>query len=269
MALALRRGLDTAGFATTKIHMHNAPFSAGGVAAAKAFRQDPAVWKTIDYAASNLYDYQNYFHDPDGFDAHLAELRQVTGDKPFFAVELCVNNGEYQSRAYRIALAMGQLYHKVLTQLDACGVMYCWTLLNVVQPSYGWTRTLLVPDPEHGLKPVASSHHLRVFGAYTRRVRAGMKRVKAMTSSPHLLATAFSGAGGERTLILLNRFTSAQKVEVKWPGARFRYLETASPQQENSVEVFSRMGEVLVAPGAIVTLSNVELGKVTEDLARG
>ncbi|MGO9231134.1 MAG: hypothetical protein ACLQKA_18245 [Bryobacteraceae bacterium] len=267
MALALRRGLDAAGFGAIKIHMHNAPFSLGGVAAAKAFRQDPAVWKTIDYSASNLYDYQDYFHDPDGFDARLAQLRDAIGDKPFFAVELCVNNGAYQTRAYRVALAMGQLYHKVLTQLDACGVMYCWTLLNVVQPSYGWTRTLLVPDPEHGMMPVASSHQLRVFGAYTRRVRAGMSRVKAVSSNPHLLATAFRGAGGERTLILLNRSGVAQKVAVKWPGAAFRYLETASPQQQNSVapspQLASASLEVLVAPGAIVTLSNVALGKMT------
>jgi hypothetical protein len=268
MALALRRGLDAAGFGAIKIHMHNPPYSTGGVAAAKAFRQDPAVWKTIDYAASNLYDYQTFFHDPDGFDARLAELREASGDKPFFAVELCVNNGEFQSRAYRIALAMGQLYHKVLTQLDACGVMYCWTLLNVVQPSYGWTRTLLVPDAEHGLMPSSSSHQLRVFGAYTRRVRAGMRRVKVASSNENLLVTAFSGAGGEKTLILLNRSVAAQKVEVKWRGASFRYLETASPRQENAVEPAGSSLEVLVAPGAIVTLTNVELGKAPEDLAR-
>ena len=76
-----------------------------------------------------------------------------------------------------------------------------------------------------------------------------------------------SGAGGERTLILLNRSGVAQKVDVKWPGAKFRYLETASPQQENSVEPGPRPAgaslEVLVSPGAIVTLTNVELGKVT------
>jgi hypothetical protein len=268
MALALRQGLDAAGFAAVKIHMHNPPLSTGGVAAAKAFRQDPAVWKTIDYAASNLYDYQGSFHDPDGFDARLAELREACGDKPFFAVELCVNNGDFQSRAYRIALAMGQLYHKVLTELDACGVMYCWTLLNVVQPSYGWTRTLLVPDPEHGMMPVSSSHQLRVFGAYTRRVRAGMLRVRAASSNANLLATAFRGAGGEKTLILLNRSVAAQKVQVKWRGASFRYLETASPRQENSVEPAGAGREVLVAPGAIVTLTNVELGKAPEDLAR-
>ena len=195
-------------------------------------------------------------------------MREAIGDKPFFAVELCVNNGAFQTRAYRVALAMGQLYHKVLTQLDACGVMYCWTLLNVVQPSYGWTRTLLVPDPEHGLMPVASSHQLRVFGAYSRRVRAGMERVGAASSNPNLLATAFRGAGGESTLILLNRSTAAQKVAVRWPGAEFRYLETSSPLAENSVEPSPRPAgsglEVVVAPGAIVTLTNVELGKVTE-----
>jgi len=265
MAPALRQGLDAAGFKTTRIHMHNASMLTGGIAAAKAFRQDPAVWKTIDYSTSNLYDYQSFFHDPDGFDARLAEFRAAAEGKPFMGVELCVNNGEFQTRAYRVALAMGQLYHKVLTQLDACGVMYCWTLLNVAQPSYGWTRTLLVPDPEHGLKPVASSHQLRVFGAYTRRVRAGMNRVGATSSAAHLLATAFSGARGERTLILMNRSTVAQKVSVKWAGAAFQYLETASPQSENSVQPSPAPAgpglEVLVAPGDIVTLTNVKLGR--------
>jgi len=271
MALGLRQGLDAAGFRAIKIHMSNPPFSTAGVAAAKAFREDPAVWKTIDYAASNLYDDQTFFHDPDGFDARLAELREATRGKPFFAVELCVNNGEFQSRAYRIALAMGQPYHKVLTQLDACGVMYCWTLLNVAQPSYGWTRSLAVPDPEHGMTRAPSSHQLRVFGAYARRVREGMKRVKVVSSNPDVLATAFRGAAGERTLILLNRSVVTQSVAVKWAGAAFRYLETASPRQENSIEPSPRQAaglEVPVAPGAIVTLTNVELGKAAEYPAR-
>ena len=265
MALALRKGLDEAGFGTVKIHMSNPPTSASGVVAGKAFRSDPAVWKTIDYSASNLYDYQSHFHDPDGFDSRLAELREATEGKPFFAVELCVNSSEYQSRAYRVAFAMGQLYHKVLTQLDACGVMYCWTLLNVTQPSYGWTRTLLIPDAEHGFVPASSSHQLRVFGAYTRRVREGMKRVKAVCSNPEVLATAFRGSRGESTVVLLNRSVTAQAVTVKWAGTSFRYKETASPQQEN--EVAAAGGEVVVAPGAIVTLTNVELGKVPDHFA--
>jgi hypothetical protein len=269
MALALRQGLDAAGFGATKIHMHNPPTSVGGVAAAKAFRGDEAVWKTIDYAASNLYDYQSFFRDPDGFDARLAELREATGGKTFLAVELCVNNGEFQTSGYRVAFAMGQLYHKLLTQLDVCAALYCWTLLNLEQPSYGWTRSLLVPDAEHGdgrgLRPVASSHQLRVFGAYTRRLREGMKRVKAESSNPHLLASAFAGADGRKTVILLNRSTEEQRITVKWAGAEFRYRETASQQQENAVESMTPPAqgglEVSVAPGAIVTLTNVESGR--------
>jgi hypothetical protein len=87
-----------------------------------------------------------------------------------------------------------------------------------------------------------------------------------------VLATAFRGAGGERTLILLNRSAAAQKVAVKWRGAQFRYLETASPRAENQVAPSPQPSggnlEVLVDPGAIVTLTNVELGKAPEDLTR-
>jgi hypothetical protein len=258
MTLALRQALDRAGFGAVKIHMHNPPFLSGGIAAVKAFREKDAVWKAIDYATSNMYDYQNFFYDPDGFDTLLREMKEAIGGKPFLAAELCVNNGAFQTRSYRTAFAMGQLYHKLLTTLDTCGIMYCWTLLNVVQPSYGWTRTLMAPDAEHGFVPAATSHQLRVFGAYSRRIRDGMTRVQAASSNPQLLATAFSGNAGVRTLVMLNRSATAQRVTVTWPGAPFRYREVVSPQQENAVEPVTR-GEVAVPPGAIVTLTNVEL----------
>jgi hypothetical protein len=239
MASALRRGLDAAGFAATKIHTHNPPTSVGGVAAAGAFREDPA---------SNLYDYQSLFHDPDGYETRLADLRAASGEKPFLAVELCVINGDFQTRGYRVAFAMGQLYHKRPTQLNVGAALYCRTPLNGEQPSYGWTRTLFAPDAEHGMKPVASDHQLRILGAYTRRVREGMKRVKAASSHPHVPATAFAGAG----------------------GAALHYREAASTQRENAVEAMPGGAggrvEVRVAPGSIVTLTNVELGKVIPDV---
>jgi Glycosyl hydrolase family 30 beta sandwich domain len=267
MALALRKALDEAGFRAVKIHMHNPPMLADGIAAAKAFREKEDVWKTIDYTTSNIYDYQNFFHDPDGFDARLREMKAATGGKMFLAAELCVNNSSFQTRSYRTAFAMGQLYHKVLTELDACGAMYCWTLLNVAQPSFGWTRTLMVPDPEHGFVPVASSHQLRVFGAWSRRVREGMARVAAESSNPQVLATAFGGKRGAATVVLMNRSLAPQNVTVTWPGVRFRYKEVASPQFENAVAAAPAARgdagvEVTVQPGAIVTLSNVELGRV-------
>jgi hypothetical protein len=77
-----RGGLDASGFTATKIHMHNPPTSKGGLTAAKAFREDPAVWKTIDYAALNLYDYQSSFHDPDGFDASLGTCATPPATSP-------------------------------------------------------------------------------------------------------------------------------------------------------------------------------------------
>jgi len=239
------------------------------VAAARAFHGTDASWKAIDYATSNVYDYQNFFYDPDGFDVRVRAMKEAIGSKPFLASELCVNNSAFQTRTYRIALAMGQLYHKLLTVLDACGAMYCWTLLNVVQPSYGWTRTLMIPDPEHGFVPVASSHQLRVFGAYSRRVREGMTRVGCTSSNPNLFVTAFAGSGGQHTLIVLNRSTVRQRVSLTWPGAAFRYQETASPQVENAVQAApaakGNVWEVTVEPGAIVTLTGVELGVVADD----
>jgi hypothetical protein len=39
-----------------------------------------------------------------------------------------------------------------------------------------------------------------------------MKRVKAASSSEHMLATAFTGVGGKKTLILMNRSSVEQKV---------------------------------------------------------
>ncbi|MBI4891776.1 MAG: hypothetical protein HY821_14215 [Acidobacteria bacterium] len=265
MTVALRRGLDSAGFRTTRIHSHNASNAKAGIEALKGVRMDAAAWAATDYATSNLYDFQQCFHDPDAFDARLAELRAASGEKPFLAVELCVNHREYQARSYRLALSMAQLYHKALTQLNAEVLMYCWTLLNVEQPSYGWTRTLFAPDAERGLRPAATSHQLRTFGAYSRRVRAGMKRVKAVSSSDGLLAVAFAGSAQgrrQRTVVLLNRSCFEQKVELEWKGAEFLWCETASLRQENAVSrTAGPVAEVTVAPGSIVTLSNVALGK--------
>lgn len=267
MALALRKALDAAGFQSVKIHMQNHGRLSGGIETARAFTSSAAVWKTIDLTASNMYDYQDFFFNPDGFDSRLREFKKIIGDKPFLSTELSINNDRFQTRSYRQAFAMGQLYHKNLTLVDASGIMYCWVLLNVEQPSYGWTRTLMVPDPEHGGVPASTSHQLRVFGAYSRRVKEGMVRVEAWTSGDHLQATAFEGAAGQRTVILLNRSTAPQVVRLAWPGAPFRHLETASPREENAVRPAPKARpdgsvELTVEPGAIATLTNVELGRL-------
>ena len=262
MTLRLRAELDKAGFSSVKIHMRDDGVLASGIECARAFRQSSAAWNDIDYVATHLYDYQKFLHDPDHYDPLLAQWRDAVGTKPFLSTEMCINSPEFQDRSYRLALGMGQLYHKNLTLANACALIYCWLLLNVEQPSFGWTRSLFVPDPARGFLPVTSSYQARVFGAYSRRIRAGMMRVEAHASNPDLLATAFMANNGARTLVLLNRSLAPQRVRVHWDGKPFRFLEWASPYEENTELPAPTGDELVVPPGAIATLSTEELGRL-------
>ncbi|HUW19131.1 MAG TPA: hypothetical protein VMW16_07505 [Sedimentisphaerales bacterium] len=272
MTLMLRRKLDEAGFERVKMHVSDAGTLSGGIERVKAFRSSRQAWAAIDYSATHMYDYQRFFTNPDGFDSLAAQWKELTRDKPFLSTELCINNDEYQWPSYRIALAMGQLYHKNLVLTDASAICYCWTLLNVVQPSFGWTRALTVPDRSHGFVPVASSHQLRVFGAYSRRIREGMVRVEARTDADDLLVSAFAGKGNTGTVVVLNRSTRPRRVRISWPGVRFKEAELVDPYHENEVRTApSGAGkgttEVTVEPGAVVTLTNAVLGKVPKEVA--
>lgn len=264
MTLALRRHLDEAGFKSVRIHMSDDGVLAGGIRRAEAFRANAETWDAIDYAASHMYDYQKHFASPDEFDGVIKKWREAIGDKPFLSTELCVNDSRYQLPSYRLALLMGQLYHKNLALADAAAICYCWTLLNVEQPSYGWTRALCVPDPGAGFVPAASSHQLRVFGAYSRRVHRGMIRVDATCENPDLLTVAFDGGTGRATLVLLNRGTRPLSLDVRWPGVRFTEIETVDPFQPNSVRPFDDKTSPAVMPGAIMTLTSEPLGRFRE-----
>jgi hypothetical protein len=245
----------------------------GGIGRARAFRQSKEAWDAIDYSATHMYDYQGCFDDPDRFDATLRQWKEAAAGKPFLSTELCINSGKYQMDSYRAALTMGQLYHKNLVITDASAICYCWTLLNVAQPSYGATRSLCVPDPGRGFVPVASSRQLRVFGAFSRRIRKGMRRVEARTEDGDLLVSAYLGEDGSKTLVALNRGTATRRVRVAWPGARFTALERTGPYHPNAVEPAPATGangtvEVVVDGGAIATLTSAPLGKAPEEVLR-
>ncbi|MHC4658622.1 MAG: glycoside hydrolase [Planctomycetota bacterium] len=273
MTLALRRKLDEAGFESVRIHMSDSGRLTGGIERAKAFRNSKEAWAAIDYSATHMYDYQQFFTNPDAFDVRLTEWKQAAGDKPFLSTELCINNDKYQWPSYRIALTMGQLYHKNLVLADAAAICYCWTLLNVVQPSFGWTRTLMVPDRSHGFMPKSSSCQLRVFGAYSRRIREGMIRVEACTDTNDLLVSAFAGKNNRGTVVAINRSTKPRRLQVVWPGVRFTEMELVDPYHENEVRPIPSSGpggttEVVVEPGAIITLTNAALGRLTNDVSK-
>ncbi len=180
-------------------------------------------------------------------------MKAASDGKPFLATEICINDPHYQEPSYRIALNVGQLYQKNLTELDATALMYCWLLLDVEQPTFGGSRSLLVPDRVRGEIPVASSFELRVLGAFSRHVLKGMKRVDASSSNPDLLTSAFVD-GAKATLIVLNRSTESQKLDVHWTGRRWTEIERTSLYAENEVSA-SVPGEIDVQPGEIVTLS--------------
>ena len=257
MVTTLRRELDAAGFNDVKIHMPDASNAANGTEVGNTLRSNPDVWSKIDLAASHEYDYQDHFADPDSFDFQFKALHQAYGDKPFLATEIALNNVRLQSSSYRVAFNVGQLYHKNMTLLDSIGLAYCWLILDVEEPNFGATRSLLVPDRYHGDVPVASSYQLRVLGAYSRHLPEGMFRVDAHSSNPDLLVSAYEGKGNARTLIATNRSTDPQTLNVIWPGAVWGEMERVSQYAENESEPISTV--IVIQPGEIITLSTLVL----------
>jgi len=253
MALTLRRELDKAGFQSVKIHMADASYMYLGVDRVRDLQKNVAGWAAIDYAATHEYDYQEFLANPDLFDERLRAMNAASAGKPFLATEICINDPHYQEPSYRIALNVAQLYQKNLTELDAAALMYCWLLLDVEEPTFGGSRSLLVPDRTRGEVPVASSFELRVLGAFSRHVLKGMKRVEAKSSNPDLLTSAFED-GTKATLIVLNRSTETQKVDVQWAGRRWSEIERTSLYSENDASA-ALPAEIIVQPGEILTLS--------------
>jgi O-glycosyl hydrolase len=253
MAVTLRRELDKAGFQSVKIHMADASYMYLGIERTRTLKRDAAGWAAIDYTASHEYDWQEFLANPDMFDERLREMNAAREGKPFLATEICINDPHYQEPSYRIAFNVAQLYQKNLTELDATALMYCWLLLDVEQPSFGGSRSLLVPDRTRGKIPVPSSFELRVLGAFSRHVVKGMKRLDTKTSNPDLLVAAFED-GEKSTLIVLNRSTEAQRLDIRWPSKQWHEIERTSLYSESETST-SVPAELVVQPGEIVTLS--------------
>jgi len=255
MAVALRRELDKAGFTQTRIHMADASFMTIGIDRANELSKDAQAWHDLDYATSHEYDFQEFAANPDMYDARMKAMHDAARGKPFLATEICLNDPHLQEPSYRIAFAAAQLYHKNLTLLDAVALMYCWTILDVEQPTFGGSRSLLIPDRVNGWVPVPSSFQLRVLGAYSRHILKGMRRIGAESADPDLLATAFAGEGNE-TLVLLNRSVTPRKVSIQGATHAWSEIERTSVEQANAVSAVP--ADLVVQPGEIVVLSTIK-----------
>ncbi len=255
MALTLRRELDKAGFTATKIHMADASFMFLGIDRATELRKNHDAWKAIDYAAVHEYDFQEFIANPDLYDARMKQMHDAADGKPFLATEICINDPHYQEPSYRIAFAVAQLYHKNLTELDAVALMYCWLLLDVEQPTFAGSRSLLAPDRTRGGIPVATSYQLRLMGAFSRHIVKGMQRIAVHATDPDLLATAFAD-GQSETLVVVNRSATARKLAVEGANHPWAEMERTGLQEENVVAAVP--AEVVVEPGEIVVLSTIK-----------
>jgi O-glycosyl hydrolase len=256
MVLALRRALDNAGFAATKIHMADASYMFYGVERAKELRKDPAVWKAIDYTAVHEYDFQEFMANPDIYDERMHEMHAASDGKSFLATEICFNDPKYQEPSYRIAFQAAQLYYKNLTELDAVALMYCWLLLDVEEPTFGGSRALIVPDKTNGGVPIASSFELRVLGAFSRHVLKGMKRLGADSDDNDLQVTAFGDSKNE-TVLIVNRASTARKVSIDAGlKGKMLYVERTGLSEANVVTAIG--GEIVVEPGQIMVLSTLK-----------
>jgi hypothetical protein len=255
MAVALRRELDKAGFTHTQIHMADASFMNLGIERANELSKDADAWRDLDYATTHEYDFQEFAANPDMYDARMKAMHDAARGKPFLATEICFNDPHLQEPSYRIAFAAAQLYHKNLTALDAVAIMYCWLILDVEEPTFAGSRSLLAPDRTNGWAPVPSSFELRVLGAYSRHILKGMKRIGAESPDPDLLATAFAGDGNE-TLVLVNRASTARKIAVAGAAHAWAEMERTGLEEANAVS--AAPGEIVVQPGEIVVLSTIK-----------
>ncbi|MGB6430797.1 MAG: glycoside hydrolase family 30 beta sandwich domain-containing protein [Candidatus Acidiferrales bacterium] len=257
MVKTLRAALDKAGFSSVKIHMADASYLYGGIERAKDLQRDPDAWRLIDYAASHVYDYQQVMANPDLYDALLEQMHALSDGKPYLSTEICVNDPRYQMPSYRVALDVGQLYHKNLTILDSVALLYCWLILDVEQPTFGASRSLLVPDRFHGDVPAESSYELRVLGAYSRHILKGMVRVGAASTNPDLLVSAFDDGKGGSVVVMLNRSVTAQRVSINWAGRAWQQVERTSPYLDNADSAAGSLSArvQVVEPGEIVTIS--------------
>lgn len=255
MTVAVRKALDAAGFSATKIQMADAPYAWMAVHRAADLKNFPEAWRATDYTASHQYDVQEFLANPDLYDARLRALHEASDGKPFLATEICLNDPKFQEASYRLALQVAQLYQKDLTLADAEMLLYCWLILDVEQPSFGGSRSLLVGDRTRGDIPVASSFQLRALGAFSRHALAGMERVESSSSNADVLTVAFAD-GKRHSVVVLNRSTAVQRLHASWQGAHWTRVERTSFYAEN--EESAVPAEVLVQPGEIVTLADFE-----------
>ena len=250
----LRRRLDENGFGKVKLATCNASYLKEGLTFLDRFQSSDQVWERMDYTASNMYDYQSCFARPEEFLPLMEQFHEKTKNVPFLSTEIAVNQHPFQENSYHLAFNLGVLYHYNLTVLNACAICYCWTLMDVTEPSYGFTRTLFTVDAAHGFLPVPSGYILRTFGAFSRHIQKHMRRIQVSCPLDGILCSGYADGKGGYTYIFLNQ--NPENCVLKTKGLEgcengFR-AELCDPYHEN--EAVPCQEEILLPAGALLTL---------------
>ncbi len=87
-----------------------------------------------------------------------------------------------------------------------------------------------------------------------------MSRVETEINNKDLKVVAFKGAGNLATMVILNRSLNPVELKINWANVEFSEMELTDPYSPNTIKTFKGK-EVLVEPGAFVTITNVPLKK--------
>ncbi len=84
--------------------------------------------------------------------------------------------------------------------------------------------------------------------------------LKQKVTIKDLKVVAFKGTGNSATIVVLNRSLNPINLKINWTNVKFSEMELTDPYSPNIIKPF-KANEVLVEPGAFVTITNVPLNK--------
>ena len=257
MVLTLRRELDKAGFQSVKIHMADAPYMYMAVDRAKVLQQNPEAWKDIDYTAAHEYDFQKNFTDPDKYDAVMSDMHQTSARQA-----LPRHRNLHQRRQIPGALLPHRPKHRPALPEKPHHPRRRGPHVLLAHPRHRATQLRWLPLPAHPRQDEQlHAHSLKLPATRPRRLQPprpkGMTRVSTTSNNPDLLTTAFEDAH-HATLIILNRSTTPQRLNIQWTAKHWTQVERTSQTAENATSAITP-SDLIVEPGEILTLSNFEV----------
>ncbi len=244
-------------FTQTKIHMADASYMFLGIDRAHELSKNPAAWRAIDYSRRARIRLS-------GVHRQSRPLRRAhEGDARGRGRQALPRHGNLHQRS---ALPGAFVSHRLrrgaaLPQEPdvnsmPIALMYCWLLLDVEQPTFAGSRSLLAPDRTRGWVPVPTSYQLRVLGAlqppHPQRHAAHRRRNRRSRPAGHRIRRR-PERNTRRRQPLRDRAQARRCRALRMPWAE---IERTGLEEENAVSPFRT--DSVIQPGEIVVLSTIK-----------